>query len=392
MPTNNADYHHAERVPQEYLEQRLTAVKSKVAELGLDALVVQSGVHKGYLSGFTSGPFIAPGGVILVTGPGRENVYVTGGTDYEECRTALEPAGFVVHPYFYSRGTNVHTELRAVAERLGLKRLGAEAKYATYRWLADTQAAVRDTGASVEPLTTEIVDPLREVKDPWEVAQIRAAVETSGYAFADILEVISAGICEWQLAVKLEGRLVAGGLGSPRVAFQSIVASGPRSALPHGGATRRRLQDGDFVTLDFGATHNGYCADVTRTVVVGTASARHQEIYQAVVEAKDAAIALMVPGRPRKDSAAAAAEVIRKYGLEEYLAHGTGGHGIGLEVHEGPSTSSEGVWVVGNVCTLEPGVYIPGWGGVRVEDDVLITEDGNEVLTRRIAQELLEIG
>jgi Xaa-Pro aminopeptidase len=424
--------HEAERPPQPLLEARLNAAKSRVAELGLDALIAHTPAHKGYLSGFTTGPFIAPGGMILITPPGLPNIYVTGGTDYEECRAALEPAGFLVHPYFYSKGQNVHTELARVVEHRGvpgrgasaapaaaaahapvpsaaspcccappaaapasaqagpLRRLGAEAKYTTFKQMDDLRAALGPLGATVEPVA-EIVDPLREVKDAWEIQQIRRAVEISGYAFADVLEAVGSGVCEWSLAAKLEERMVSRGTGSARVAFQSLVVSGPRSALPHGTASRRHLAKGDFVTFDFGATCNGYCADVTRTLVIGEATPRHREMYAAIIAAKDAAIALMVPGRPRRDSADAAFEVIRRAGLDQYLAHGTGGHGIGLAVHEGPSTSSEGVWVPGNVCTMEPGIYIPGWGGVRVEDDVLITESGNEVLTRRIEQELLEI-
>jgi len=372
-----------ERVPAEYLRRRQAAAAARLVALDLDSLAVTAPAQKGYLSGFTTGVNIAPGGAVLVTRPGREDVYVTGGTDYLECRTALEPEGFIVHPYYYARGQNVHTELGTMVGRLGLRRVGVEAKYTTAKQLGELEAVLAPHGAAVV-VVGEVVDPLREVKDAWEVEQIRRAVAVSGAALAGVLELVRPGVSEWDLAVELERRLVAGGTGSPRVAFQSIVASGPRSALPHGAATRRVLAAGDLLTFDFGATVNGYCADVTRTVCVGPAGEQQRRVYEAVVRAKDAAIALMLPGRARRDSAAAAASVIEDYGLERYLAHGTGGHGIGLEVHEGPSTSSDGEWVAGNVCTLEPGLYIPGWGGVRVEDDVLITGDGQEILTRAI--------
>jgi len=142
--------------------------------------------------------------------------------------------------------------------------------------------------------------------------------------------------------------------------------------------------------MDFGATWNGYGADITRTVVVGPPDEKQRRVYSAVVEAQDAVISEIAVGRKRQDAARAGMEVIKEYGYEEYAVHGAGGHSIGLEVHEEPTTSSDGEWVEGNIVTVEPGIYIPGWGGVRVEDDILVTAKGPESLTP-ITRELIEL-
>ncbi len=142
--------------------------------------------------------------------------------------------------------------------------------------------------------------------------------------------------------------------------------------------------------MDFGATWNGYCADVTRTFVMSKASARQREVYYTVLGAQEAAIDLMRLGRNRDEAGKTAMQMITERGLGQYMAHGVGGHGIGLDVHEGPRARQGGPWQAGNVMTMEPGVYIPGWGGVRIEDDVVITVDGPEIITH-IPKGLLEI-
>lgn len=378
-----------DRVPDQYLQKRLTTVEKKLPQLEIDGLVAISPPHKGYLSGFTTGVFIAPGGHLLVTPGGRANQYITGGVDYEDCKTALEPMGFDITAYSYADGTNATTETARVAKEMQLKRVGVEGKYITVEAFKEMKKHMEEAGVELVAIG-EVVDPLREVKDPWEIEQITRAAEVSKAAFEHVIGWVRPGVTEWELAAELENQLRLGGCGSSRIAFQSIVVSGPRSCLPHGSVTTRALQQGDFVTLDFGATWNGYCADVTRTFAVGEASDQQKAVYSAVLDAQVAAVELMQPGRERSEASDTGASIIEDRGFGEYMAHGAGGHGIGLEVHEGPSSRSGGTWEAGNVMTMEPGVYIPGWGGVRIEDDVVITEEGPRIITP-ISKELLEL-
>ncbi len=378
-----------DRVPDQYLQKRLTTVEKKLPQLEIDGLVAISPPHKGYLSGFTTGVFIAPGGHLLVTPGGRANQYITGGVDYEDCKTALEPMGFDITAYSYTDGTNATTETARVAKEMQLKRVGVEGKYITVEAFKEMKKHMEEAGVELVAIG-EVVDPLREVKDPWEIEQITRAAEVSKAAFEHVIGWVRPGVTEWELAAELENQLRLGGCGSSRIAFQSIVVSGPRSCLPHGSVTTRALQQGDFVTLDFGATWNGYCADVTRTFAVGEASDQQKAVYSAVLDAQVAAVERMQPGRERSEASDTGASIIEDRGFGEYMAHGAGGHGIGLEVHEGPSSRSGGTWEVGNVMTMEPGVYIPGWGGVRIEDDVVITEEGPRIIAP-ISKELLEL-
>lgn len=378
------------RVPDTYLQTRIAAAEEKLSVQGLDALIVMNSSQKGYLSGFTTGVDIAPGGYLLLSAANTPNYYVTGGVDHEDCRTALEPLGFHVRAYNYSRGENASSVTAGVIGELGLKRVGTEAARTTVSIFRDLEERLSAAGAELIAVDDSIVDPLREVKDPWEIEQIERANEVSRAAFEHVLDLIRPGVTEWTLAAELENQLRLHGSGSSRLAFQSIVVSGPRSSLPHGSVTRRALEPGDLVTFDFGATWNGYCADVTRTVVLDRASDEQRKVYSTVLDAQRAAIELMHPGRGRGEGSQRGAAIIEKRGYAEYMAHGAGGHGIGLEVHEGPSTRDEGTWQVGNVVTVEPGIYIPGWGGVRIEDDVVITEEGPRIITD-ISKDLMEL-
>ncbi len=370
-----------DRIPDTYLQARTAVAEEKLAEQGLDALIVMDPAQKGYLSGFTTGVNIAPGGFLLLTPADIPNYYVTGGVDHEDCRTALQPLGYRVRAYNYGLGENAASVTVGVIGELDLERVGTEARRTTVAAFRDLGDRLDAVGAELVALEESIVDPLREVKDPWETEQIEKANEVSRAAFEHVLGLIRPGVTEWVLAAELENQLRLHGSGSSRLAFQSIVVSGPRSSLPHGAVTHRALERGDFVTFDFGATWNGYCADVTRTVVLGRASDRQREVYSAVLDAQRAAIDLMHPGRDRREGSGVGAGIIEERGFAEYMAHGAGGHGIGLEVHEGPSSRDDGQWQVGNIVTVEPGIYIPGWGGVRIEDDVVITGDGPRIIT-----------
>jgi Xaa-Pro aminopeptidase len=195
---------------------------------------------------------------------------------------------------------------------------------------------------------------------------------------------------ESEVAAELEYRMRRE--GATGFAFETIVASGPRSSLPHGRASDRLLAGGDFVTLDFGAQVDGYCSDITRTVVVGRASPEQKDIYDLVLRAQLAGVDAVQPGRAGSEVDAAAREIIARAGHGEHFGHGLG-HGVGIVVHEAPrlAPAVEAKLEPGMVTSVEPGVYVPGWGGVRIEDLVLVTGDGCRVLTGS-PKELLELG
>src|SRR5262249_35824643 len=196
-----------------------------------------------------------------------------------------------------------------------------------------------------------------------------------------------AGRSELDIAMAIDNRIRQAGFS--KTAFDTIVAAGPNAALPHAKPGERRLVEGDLVVLDFGGVYDSYCVDLTRTVAVGRASQRAREVYGAVLDAHDRAIAAVKPGTSRFVIDAAARDTLGRYGLGEAFGHGTG-HGLGIEVHEDPRITRkkpddvsvhDEVVAAGMVFTIEPGAYLPGWGGVRIEDDVLVTEGGVETLT-----------
>jgi Xaa-Pro aminopeptidase len=235
----------------------------------------------------------------------------------------------------------------------------------------------------------DLVEALRERKDEGEVAHVRAAAAIAERALARTLAQVRAGLTELQVAGLLEHALRDE--GSEAFPFETIVASGPRSALPHARASARVVERGDFLLLDFGAQHGGYCADITRTVVVGRATAEQRAVHDIVRQANELAVAGVRVGMKGRDADALARSYIEQRGWGDAFGHSLG-HGLGLEVHEAPrlSRAADAALPAGAVVTIEPGIYRPGWGGVRVEDDVHLRPDGTDVLTT-FTRDLLEI-
>ena len=232
-----------------------------------------------------------------------------------------------------------------------------------------------------------VVAKLREVKDPDEIARMRAAAALGCELFEGVLGFMQAGMPEMEVAAELEHR--ARLAGAERMSFETIVASGVRSALPHGQASSAKLPRRGFCTLDFGVVLDGYCSDMTRTVYFGRSLPGEREAYDAVLEAQEAGVAAVRAGVMTSDVDEAARSVLRNAGLDEWFAHSTG-HGVGLEIHEGPRLGKKlpggGKAAVetlksGMIVTIEPGVYLPGKFGVRIEDTVLVTKSGCEILT-----------
>ena len=255
------------------------------------------------------------------------------------------------------------------------------------------RTAQRIASAAVKPGRLPMdgmVESIREQKSPEEIENIRAAAALAGAALETVLGTVRVGDREQDVAARLEYELRI--LGSEWHPFPTIVASGPRSALPHAGTSAREVNAGDFLLLDFGAQVEGYCADVTRTVVVGArADERQRAIYELVGEAQHAAIQHVRPGMKGKEADHIARNIIDQRGFGDAFGHSLG-HGLGLEVHEAPRLSrrNESTLPPNAVVTIEPGVYVPGWGGVRIEDDVWLKESGAELLSNRYT-DLMEL-
>ncbi len=235
-----------------------------------------------------------------------------------------------------------------------------------------------------------LVETLRTVKDGSEIKAIERAVQLTDRAFEFILGKVKPGVTERELAWEIEKYIrTHGGEG---LAFESIVATGVTTAMPHYEPQDRTVQKGDFVLFDMGAKVDHYCADLTRTVVVGRATSEQKKIYKIVLEAQERAIKNLRAGLSSKQADAPARETIAKAGYKKNFGHGTG-HGLGLDVHEGPRLSPLGKdkLQAGNVVTVEPGIYLPGWGGVRIEDVAVVEEKGCRVLTRAPKKKLIEV-
>lgn len=358
-------------------QARLDRLREALADRGLDALVVSHPANVRYLTGFTGSSavvVVAHSAVSLFT-DSRYDVQaeaeVTGVARVEIVSGDLWGAG-------PGPGVGVGAVEQAVDAAPDLCRVGFEAHDVSAR----AAAALGRHSARVEFVpTSEVVEAFRASKDAGEVAAIGAAARVASDALDAILPIIRPGLRELDVAAALERELRV--RGSEWHPFPTIAASGPRSAMPHAGTTERTIEAGDWLLLDFGAQVEGYCADVTRTFVVGRrADERQREVYQAVREAQARAISQIRAGMTGREADGKARSVIEAGGFGDAFRHSLG-HGVGLEVHEAPrvSRTNEDPLPDGCVVTVEPGVYLPGWGGVRIEDDVHVTAEGAELLS-----------
>lgn len=346
-------------------QDRLHAVRHRLVDETLDALVIQSPINRLYMSGFTGSA-----GTLVVS---QEGAWLLVDFRYVEQAQAQVTAYQVVH---------IEKPLKQLGELLaknGLVRVGFEAEHLTFQqhrlW---TETVDEVTWMPLEGS----IETLRGIKDDREIAAIQKAVDVADAAFQHILDFLKPGTTEQDIALELEFFMRRA--GAEALSFSSIVASGPNGALPHARPTARKLARGDLVTLDFGCVVAGYCSDITRTVGIGTPDAKSREIYELVLQAQQAGVEAVRPGIEGREVDRIARDMIREAGYGEYFGHGLG-HGLGMNVHEEIprlSKRSEVQLQPGMVCSVEPGVYIPGWGGVRIEDLVVVTEDGCRVLTQ----------
>jgi len=343
---------------------RVESLRALMDERGVEAMLIQKSENRRYLTGFTGSA-----GFVLITA--REALLLV---DFRYVEQAgAEASGVEV----LKADRQFLDTLAELVPARGLQRLGFESDGLTYKQYDDFSK--RLAPATFVPI--DGVDRLRWVKDRDEIERITRAVEIADRAFAHIRTLLRPGMVEREIALEMEFFMRRN--GAEKEAFETIVAGGPRSALPHGRASDRVLAEGDLVTLDFGAVVRGYVSDCTRTVVLTEASRKHEEIYGIVLRAQQAALAGIKPGMTGKEADALARTVITEAGYGEAFGHSLG-HGVGLAVHEGPTLSprEEAVLAQGMVVTVEPGIYLPGWGGVRIEDLVVITAEGCRSLTR----------
>ena len=353
---------------------RQSAVRRSAEDLGLDGLLVGDAANIRYLTGFTGSA-----GLLLLT-PTRATLI----TDFRYAEQAPAETRGVAEVQV--EAASLWEQLRKLVSGGPPRRIGFEREQVTVR---DAER-IADLGLAEAVPTTGLVEAQRIVKDAGEVAAIRAAAELAHAALAELLPTVRPGQTELEVAARLELALRL--LGSEWHPFQTIVAAGPRAALPHARASERSIARGELLLIDFGAQLSGYCADITRTVVVGaSADGRQREIYGIVQEAQKRGREGLTPGISGRDADALTRDVIARAGYGEAFGHSTG-HGLGLEVHEAPrlARTAEEAIPAGAVVTIEPGVYLPGWGGVRIEDDVHLAPDGPHCLSDG-RTELLEI-
>jgi Xaa-Pro aminopeptidase len=361
-------------VPPDRRGERQRALRGVLADEGLDGLLVTHLPNIRYLTGFTGSAAL-----LLV----REDVTVL----ISDFRYAAQA------PAEVGSAAEVEIDQRSVWDRLGrvltwnsLESLGIESQSLRVR---DAERLSGLTRGRVVP-TTDFVERLRAVKSPEEVAAIRSAAELAQTALAEVLPTIRVGQTETEVGASLEASLRR--RGSEWHPFPTIVASGPRSALPHARTSQRAIGTGELLLIDFGAQVDGYCADLTRTVVVGArADDRQRTIHELVQGAQRRAIEHLRPGMPAREGDALAREMIVTRGFGEAFGHSLG-HGLGLEVHEAPrlAPTSDTPLPLHAVVTVEPGVYFPGWGGIRLEDDVHLAPEGAQCLSDG-RTELLEL-
>ena len=346
--------------------RRIEKARELFETFDIDALLVTSSSNRFYLSGFKGSS-----GVLLIT---KEDAILV--TDFRYKTQAAEQAeGYrvVMHT------APIPEEIAKLSKELSIGKLGFEQDNVTYSTYRTYENQLNTDETELVPVTG-LIEKLRLIKDESEIKIVKDAASIADAAFSHIIEFIRPGLTEREVSNELEFFMRKNGAISS--SFDIIVASGYRSALPHGVASDKIIETGELVTLDFGAYYKGYCSDITRTVAIGNVSDELKEIYQVVYDAQMLGMKGIRPGMTGKEADALTRDYIVSKGYGDYFGHSTG-HGIGLDVHEGPALSmkSDTILEPGMLVTVEPGIYVSGLGGVRIEDDALITKDGNESLT-----------
>lgn len=343
--------------------EKLNKLRKALITHDLDALLLTNPINRRYMTGFTG-----TAGVALISQTDARFI-----TDFRYTDQATEQ---VKHFKVVEYKQSIELEINHQLKELNVKRLGFEQDHMTY---AQYDLYKKTFGVELIPVS-ELVENIRLIKNPVELEYLKKAAAIADQAYEHIQGFIKPGVREVDIANELEFFMRKQGATSS--SFDIIIASGFRSALPHGVASEKEIQSGELVTLDYGALYNGYCSDITRTLAVGEVSEQLRRIYDIVLEAQKRGVDGIKPGMTGKEADALTRDYIEEQGYGKYFGHSTG-HGLGMEVHEAPSLSLRTKTQLerGMVVTVEPGIYVPNVGGCRIEDDIVITSSGNERLT-----------
>jgi Xaa-Pro aminopeptidase len=347
-------------------ELRLKKLRAALKKAKVDALVISDLTNVRWASGYTG----TSGAIVVMP---SEAYFIT---DFRYQEQAAQQVGGSYSIQIADKG--LWQEAAQILKQAKAARIGFEAEHTSVAMLEDVQKLLKPAEAVS---TRRVVEDLRLIKDADELAIIQRAVTVIDECFESICNFIKPGVREVEVADELLFQMRR--RGASGASFTTIVASGERGALPHGVASYKAIEAGDMVTIDMGAIVDGYCSDCTRTVCVGKPTKEQQKIYGIVWEAQMAASAALRPGLGCKEADAVARKIIEDAGYGDAFGHGLG-HGVGIEIHEQPRLSrlGQGKLKPGMVVTCEPGIYLAGWGGVRIEDMLVITEDGAQTLTR----------
>ena len=353
----------------------LERLKNLLRRQNLDALLVTQPDNRRYLSGYTAGDMniSESSGVLLIPRRGKPLLL----TDFRyQLQAQREAAGFEVR--LYQRG--LFPLLKGILAELGIKSLGFESHYFLHQTAIKLQKLAVETQVELVPVT-DLVERLRICKNPDELTKIRAAVRLNEEVFQEVYQQLAPGMSERQVARRLESLMRE--KGAERPSFDTIVAGGPNGALPHAVPGDRPLQEGEPIVIDMGLVLDGYCSDMTRTVVLGKLDEITQERFRLVRQAQLTGMAAVKAGVTGREVDRAARQVIAAAGYGPTFGHSLG-HGVGLAVHEPPSLSMRyhRKLQAGMVVTVEPGIYLPEWGGIRLENMVVVTESGCEILNK----------
>lgn len=355
---------------------RIQKLAGKLKEARLDGILLLKDSNIRYISGFT-------GSESYVVISANSNTFITDSRYTEQAEA--ECSGFEVVRW-RSPALGLTETIQKVCEAKGIKNLGFEQDKVTYEFYEKLEKGL--PGVKLTP-TRGLVEDIRYVKDKEEIECIRTAAQIADEAFTELLGILKAGVTEKDMERELQYLIKK--KGAEDIGFPTIIASGKRSSLPHAIPSDKKIEKGDLVTFDFGAMYKGYRSDITRTIVVGKADEKQKEIYNIVKMAQEKGVKALKAGISGKVPDDCARGYIREAGYGDFFGHGLG-HGVGLDIHEEPfmSTNCERVLEAGNVITVEPGIYLPDWGGVRIEDTVLVKEEGIEILTK-FSKELIEL-
>ncbi len=341
-------------------KSRVARIRQELIVRGIDGLLLSNMINVKYISGFKGSYgfcLLTKNGAFLLT----DSRYILQARNQAECLEVIEVSG------------NLFEKINDLIIELEIRTLGFEEHTVTYSKYEELRLRL-----NIEELVPaeEIVTNLRKIKDTTEIERIKRAAQITDFAFSHIIEWIKPGMTELEVALELEYYMRRNGASS--VSFDIIVASGHRSALPHGIPSDKKIEVGDFVIMDFGCIYEGYCSDMTRTIGIGHLDAEQKRIYDIVLTAQLEALKFICPGKSGIEVDEVAREIIKDDGYGDSFGHGLG-HGVGLEIHEAPTLSPRGKEILqpNMVVTVEPGIYIENFGGVRIED--LVVVKGNRI-------------